>query len=293
MSRTTWNKEVVREHILDLQQRGERLNSHHAQTHHQRLYRAACVYYGGWPQAIAAADIDYATVRRKTLRKWTKTKITDEIISRSERGLSIAGADVDREDRGLYHAASRHFGKKGWQKARMLAGFLPIDPRPWRKWDKQKVCAEIVRFHEADMPLNFGAVRSVPELKKLESAARELFGSWAKAIRVSGLSYRDVRISSRQQGWWTKPRVLMCIRNLERRGIRLSSRAIRRTHGALFAAAILLFRSWGEAVEAAGIPYRQHCLIWSTKAWLRRMEPEEYQAVLAGARTHAKRRRVK
>ena len=273
MSRSTWSKEIVLSHILDLHRRGERLNSYHVQVNYPKLYQAAFKYFGSWGNAVTVAGINYAEVRRRTpMRSWTIIAIVNKIIRRSAAGLSIAAKTVYREDRKLYAAAARHLGKQGWSRARMLAGFTPVDPLPWKIWTREKILAEIRRLYLLEADLNAAAIHS-----SLYSAAKREFGSWPKAIRAAGLKYTDVRKATRAKGWWTKPRIIMCIRSLEKRGVRLSSK-------------VEQFGSWSEAVEASGISYRQHCRVWSTKAWLRRMESGEYEAVLASAQTHARKR---
>jgi hypothetical protein len=268
------------------------LNSNIIQTKETKLFDAARKYFGGWPQAVEAAGLDYSRLRKKKpMRSWTKDAIANEIIRRSESGLSIRGEDVSIQDLGLYQAAKRHFGRKGWAKARLLAGFDAVDPKPSQKWNEHTVCAEIKNLHENGVALNTGALQGSSHAYIL-GAGRVIFGSWKKAIRAAGLDYSKIRIG-RVQGWWTKPRVLMAIRNLERRGIRLSSKSINLTHGALFSAAVIRFKSWSNAVEAAGIDYRKHCRSWSTKAWLRRMKDEDYQVLIGQTKTHAHTRRNK
>lgn len=287
-----WSKEKIVAAIKQRQQLKQPLNSNHIQTKEQRLYGAALKYFGGWAQAVAAANLDYSELRRKKpMRSWSKATIVEEVIRRVEQGLSIRGNDVCLSDRGLYQAAKRHFGNGGWGKARVLAGFDPIDPRPWKIWDEQNIREEILQLHESGVALNTGALACGPYAYVL-ATGRKIFGSWAKAIRAAGLDYSKIR-KGRQQGWWTKPRILMCIRALEKRGVRLSHNDIRKSHCALLGSAIYRFGSWSQAVEAAGISYRLHCRIWSTKAWLRRMRTDEYHSMLERAQTHARKRRSK
>lgn len=273
-----WSKEIVIETIKGMHNAGEELNSNYIQTERQRLYGAANKYFGSWQQAVAAAGLDYRLLRKRTLKSWTKTAIVDEIIRRSGTGLSIRGGDVTTLDRGLYQAARRHFGKNGWAKARVLAGFDPIDPNPQKMWDQEAVVEEILRLYHNGIPLNTAAL--VGDFGYIRSAGEKYFGSWRKAVRAAGLNYSKIR-KARRKGWWTKPRILRALRNLERRGVRLSSKSIQRSHGALFRATLIQYGAWSTAVEAAGISYQKHSRTWSTKAWLRRMGDAEYTEKLA------------
>jgi hypothetical protein len=284
-----WGEEKVIAAIKRRYRLKQPLNSNHIQTKEQRLYGAALKYFGGWAQAIAAAGLDYSKLRKKDpMRSWSKTAIVAEILRRVEQGLSIRGYDVYLEDGGLYHAAKRHFGKGGWAKARVLAGFDPIDPRPWQIWNQQNVREEILQLHESGVALNTGSLQG-SSYAYILSAGRVVFGSWAKAIRAAGLNYSKIRKG--RKGWWTKSRIIMCIRALEKRGIRLSHNSIRNSHGPLLGSAVVYFGSWSQAVEAAGISYRLHTRVWSTKAWMRRMQEDEYSATLERAKTHARKRR--
>jgi len=287
--RPVWSQKKIIAIIRRRHRLKQPLNSNHIQTKEQRLYGAALKYFGGWAQAVAAAGLNYSKLRKKApMRSWSKAAIVAEVIRRVEQGLSIRGYDVHCEDDGLYNAAKRHFGNGGWARARVLAGFDPIDPRPWVIWNEQSVRDEILQLHESGVALNVGALQE-SKYRYIYGAGRAVFGSWSKAVRAAGLNYSKIR-KGRQQGWWTKPRIIMCIRNLDKRGVRLSHNAVRNSRGALLSAAAFHFGSWSQAVEAAGISYRQHCRVWSTKAWLRRMREDEYHATLERAQTHARKR---
>jgi len=289
--RKKWNRASIIEEIRGLNQLGAPLNSNHLQKNNRLLYQAVVRHFGGLAQVVAAAGLDYSRIRKRNpMRSWTKNAVVAEIIRRNEEGLSIRRGIVYSHDPGLYSAARRFFGTNGWAKARSLAGFDPNEPRPDQIWDEKTVVAEILKLYADGVPLNVGALQGT-SYSYILGAARTVFGSWAKAVRASGLSY--ARIRKKRYGWWTKPRVVMCIRNLEKRGVRLSLQSIRTTHVALMSAALAEFGSWAEAVEAAGISYRKHCRVWSTKAWLRSLRDSEYAALIENAKGHAKRRRAK
>ncbi len=278
-------KLIRRKHSLK-----EQLNSNHIQTKEPKLYAATVKYFGGWSQAIAAAGIDYAVVRTKApIRSWSKTKIVEEIVKRDQSELSIRGADVSQEDRGLYHAAMRYFGKNGWAKARMLAGFDPVDPLPWIIWTRETVCKEIRRLNDSNVDLSAGSMQKGSYANVL-AGARKVFGSWEQAIEATGLKYSCIR--KMRMRWWTRSRVLLRICSLEQQGVRLSSKDMQKRYGDLFGAAIKHFGCWSLAVEAAGIPYRMHCRTWSTKAWLRKMTSADYETTIQTATIHAKKRRM-
>ncbi|MCC7500339.1 hypothetical protein IT396_00840 [Candidatus Nomurabacteria bacterium] len=286
--RPKWNKEKVVVVIRNRYKRSLPLNSNHIQTRLGRLYAAAIKYHGSWPQAVAAAGLDYAKFRKVTMRYWSKKAIVAEILRRSDTKLSIRGGDVANEDPSLYRASIRHFGRRGWTKARMLAGFPPIDPSPLIIWSKETVIQEILQLHENGVPLNTGALGET--YGYIRSAGEKHFGSWGKAITAAGLDYLTI-CKNKPRGWWTKSRLIQAIQNLDKQGLRLSSKSIKESHGDIFGSALSKFGSWSQAVEAAGISYRLHTRVWSTKAWMRRMQEDEYNITLERAQTHAKKRR--
>ena len=278
--KVVWNEEIIVRTILFLNTQGEPLNSNYVQTKHPLLYRATYVYFDGWAQAVTVAGLDYSSLRKKKpMRIWSKKAIVAEVLRRSREGLSIRGGEVTNEDRGLYHAALRHFGKNGWAKARMLAGFAPIDPVPWEVWSKKTVVKEILRLHKNGVSLNAGALGKT--YGYIRSAGEKSFGSWGKAIDAAGLDYLKI-CKNKPKGWWTKALLIVAIQSLEKQGVRLNSKSVQVSHGGLFASAIRKekFGSWSQAVEAAGIDYRKHCRTWSTKAYVRTMSDTEYKAKL-------------
>ena len=177
-------------------------------------------------------------------------------------------------DRGLYDAASRHFGKNGWAKARVFAGFDPIDPRPWTVWSEENVVEEIQRLYANGVSLNTSALQ-MSNFSYILAAGRTVFGNWKKAIKEANLDYKTIRLQ--RPPLWTRDRIIAFIQALEESGMRLSVSNIQPKYGGMFRAVTKRFGCWSQAVEAAGINYRKHCRSWSTKAWLRRMSDAEYK----------------
>ena len=211
------------------------------------------------------------------------------ILERAAKGESIKGGVVCIVDSGLYNATRSYFGKKGWAKARVAAGFPAYDPRPNLKWTQDTVCAEIQRLWRIDVPLNYRFLLTRSKYGYIRWAAQNVFGSWRSAVEAAGYNYDEICIEP--SIIWDRTTVVDAIRSLELDGVRLSSKSIQKTWGALFAGAVRVFGYWGTAVEAAGVPYQQHCRVWSTKAWLRRMDDDEYTSILTNASTHVGKRR--
>lgn len=108
---------------------------------------------------------------------------------------------------------------------------------------------------DAGKPLNYQAV--VGDDERLAGAARRVFGCWDRALEASGFDPdRIKRPTSRRQppGTWTPQRVIADIRRDWEAGQDLSAHASQIRHPSLVARARDFFGSWGEALEAAGLP---------------------------------------
>lgn len=277
-----WDTEAIVSVIQQLRKQNVDLNTVSIRRTHLALYNAAIYYCGSWRQAVEAAGISYDEIKKKTVskgkkRRWSKKAVVEGIIQCAARGESIKGGTVIVRDPGLYNAARFYFGKNGWAKARVEAGFLAYDPRPNLKWTSKTVCEEILRLHRGGTPLNHGFMLRTPKYGYIRWAAQNVFGSWKAALEAAGFNYEDIRIQAEPK--WTRESILEAIQVLEGDGVKLSSKATQKLHGGLFAAALREFGNWSKAVEAAGIPYVEHCRIWSTKAWLRSMSAHDIEEI--------------
>lgn len=287
--RNVWSKEIILAKIVEMAARKEPLNNAYVKENYGSLYTSAGNYFGGWAQAIEAAGIPYDSVRLTApKRSWTKESIVEEILKRNAEGLSLSGMVVQIEDIGLYEAAMSHFGKLGWAQARIAAGLTPIDPRPGIIYDKDFVAARLKALHVEGSPLHFGGISGKP-YQNIITAAIRLFGSYAKALEAAGIDYDSIR--KYRRNWWTKEKVIEEIQALEKLGERLSYAAMQDAYPGLVAGAARLFGTWGQAVEAAGISYRKHLRIWSTRAWLISVSARAYESMLTTSHQHAKTRR--
>lgn len=270
--RQSWSKERICEKIRELHESGERLNSNHIQLHRQTLYAAAIKYFDGWEKAIEAAGLTYSRIRvRKPTRSWNASSIVQALRKRHAENFPISGFAVYQQDRGLWMAARRHFGKGGWTKALKVAGFDARDLDPRRIWTRPRVLAEIFALQITGSPM-YAYYLMRNGHSGLVRGGKKVFGSWRKAIEAADLNYDKIRAN--RYKWWNKDRVVEEIKRLEKRGVKLSSTFIHRFHGDLFAAAIVHCGSWVEAVTIAGINYRSHYRVWSSKAWLRSQNSE-------------------
>ena len=239
-----WTPEVVIATIQSLHRRKRPLHSSYMQRHNVTLYVASCKRFGGWPQAITAAGLDYAAVRAQPPQKvWSKDAVKEEILRRHREELTLSASEVQKEDNRLTWAATKYFGKRGWNKALTYAGLDYRDFDTRIIWSKKTVIEAILRRREQKLPLNMAALR-IPELRSLRHGAEHVFGSWEAAIKAAGLDYASIRLNE----GWNKKRVLKTIRSLRSIGVWLKGYYIQQNHPHLYSAARRIFSTWPIAV---------------------------------------------
>lgn len=281
-----WSKEKTVNAIQELHRNSEPINSWYVNVQHSRLYRAACRYWLGWRQAVQAAGFDYEEVRirqkgrspkgARPYRRRTTKGIIYAALDRKSRGLKLNSTAVFNDDQALYRAACRRFGRGGWQRVLRRIGVDPRTVNPPRKWTAERVLNEIHQLREGGYRLS-ARYLSRSGYGKLRSAGVRIFGSWKKAVKAAGLAYENIQAVRFR--WWSKRRIISEIKRLRREGTPLNSKAVQRSHHDLFTAACVYFDGWGQAVEAAGMDYREHLLVWSRKTWLRALTPAKLKAM--------------
>jgi hypothetical protein len=83
------------------------------------------------------------------------------------------------------------------------------------------------------------------------AAAERIFGSWGNAISAAGLDYNAIR----KYKVWNKMRIVQTIRRMHKEGEKLSSQHAQNHFKSLYMASVHHFKSWGKAIQAAGIDY--------------------------------------
>lgn len=274
------SKEEVVSAIKALHQSGAKINLVHMRRNSQHLFKAARRLFGSWRNAVEGAGINYKEVNRQGKResvKWTKETVVASILELAEKEAPLYARYILLNHGPLYTAAFNCFG--GWAQAIKAAGldYETIRKRLAKKWTRELIVQEIKERWVAGLPLNEWEAGPI-----LTSPARRLFGSWLKAIHAAGLTYNDIRkTKNRRRGWWTKKRVLMRIRQLEKAGVRLNPQNVQnKIDKSLFWYGCYFFGTWDQALEAAGFSYQDHYKRWSTRAWLNKLSDTEYKEKL-------------
>ena len=79
---------------------------------------------GGWPEALAAVNVDYDEVR--ATRRWTRARVVAEIERLNALGEALWAESIRLNHKPLYRAAIRRF-PSSWGKALRAAGLNPDD----------------------------------------------------------------------------------------------------------------------------------------------------------------------
>jgi hypothetical protein len=113
-----WSRKKIVEQIRELRAAGEALNVSAAEKTHGGLVGAAAVYFGSWRQAIKAAGLDYAKIKRQ--KEWSKSEIASEIKRMRAQGVNLSTTiPIRKRYRTLHAAAVRYFGS--WAAAMKAA----------------------------------------------------------------------------------------------------------------------------------------------------------------------------
>ncbi|MBS1371627.1 MAG: hypothetical protein HPZ91_16915 [Lentisphaeria bacterium] len=88
---------------------------------------------------------------------------------------------------------------------------------------------------------------------RVYAAAERLFGSWREAITSCGLNYAEIR----KYKAWSKSRIQAQIKKMAAANEPLSSLQVQHSDKPLYMAAVHHFKSWGKAVQSAGISYKK------------------------------------
>ncbi len=121
-----------------------------------------------------------------------KPKIKEEIAS-IYNSLSEKPKNVAKEHSALYHRACKIFGS--WREALKESGINYEKARNHKKWSREKIAKEINRLHHESKSLRPSQLRNNGG-GKLLSAAEYHFGSWRRAVEVSGCIYLNGRDSN-------------------------------------------------------------------------------------------------
>ncbi len=243
-----WSKPKICKELRDLHKKRAFTDIRALSQNYPALYWACCRFYGGGLAALKAAGIDYNQLLNEHPRRWTKTRIIEEIRRRDREGKTLCLATIQRKEPRLSrfcYAVLHKFGT--WSEALRAAG-LRVDAvrNRQRKWPSERVLQEIRRRHVEGKLLN--TEQMLREDLSLHTAGRRHFGTWKKAVERAGINYNQY-VRGGLYGWTpAKTARALWERLVANRG---SRKQVQEQSPSLYRAAMHYFHTWEGAVRKA------------------------------------------
>lgn len=288
-----WSRKTVRQAIRERKMQSLSLHASQVNEEDSSLYRYGRQLHCSWEQALRCARVPIPPARPVI---WSKAKIIRIFQMLYCAGVPLRNLWLRRHGfADVESSARKHF--RLWRNAIRAAGLDFDHVRMYRNgwWNKSRVLTAIERLVRAGLrPSTRAAAKACHGVVE---GAKTCFGSWMRPLEILGINHREACAQQRRHysnggRLWDKRCVLAEIKRLAQAGVRLSIRAIQKTRGDLVAAAYTYCGGWGEAVEAAGIDYKLHCLLWSPKTFLRHLDDRRYQRLMHRIRRLANERRA-
>lgn len=202
-------------------------------------------------------------------RKWTRRKVLTLLEELKKSGQSLKASDVMKYNSPLYLASRKYVGSWRAVMKGMGVDYTKINSRkPQYFWNKERIISKIMERKKLGLDLHSITVKK--EERGLYFAAFNHFGrnGWLKALSLAGLDpKRETKIG------FTKEEVIAAIRILYSRFFSIRHEHVKYNgYRALVESATYLFRSWKNAVEAAGFDYEE---VVGHKIWNRQKMIEE------------------
>ena len=189
----------------------------------------------------------------KISRKWSREKVIKEILHAHKIGHLLNVNQIRIDDNKLLCAAIKYYDS--WQKAVEAAGFNYDDLKRKRdRYSKKEILDIILKLNNENADLSFQGLAE-RKMVSMYNAARNLFGSWAAAVKEAGIDYDKVKRPN-PPSMWTLEIIVEEINILKEAGLDLSASNIQKTRPDLYKAAYRRFKSWKKALESAGIDYK-------------------------------------
>jgi len=247
-----WDRPMVIEAVRARHSKGLALNPNAVQASEPSLHGAMRFHFDSYDEALRAAGVDPAAVRR--LVAWDKEKIAAALRDRQARGLEMHSKAIVASDMRLIGAINRHYGSL--DEALRAVGIDPASVRLARASPDKEAIFAALREIAPDGRISPAMVRAAD--RRMLDIMRHRFGTVEAAVAAAGLTYfRGRPGTSHGTGHWTEQRVLQTLRDLHQGGHDLRYSPMKTSSQPLFFAAKELFGSYVNAVREAGIDYWQ------------------------------------
>lgn len=160
MPKRIWTKEVVAASIRMEAEGGHDLSYSQIEKRVPALLRAAQRTFGSWSKAVAAAGLDYDSIRR--YRKWTRDAVIERIQELHTNGMDLSWRNISTGKEAPLAAAALHAGRfHSWNDALIAAGLDPESIRRYRKWSRDTVRRELAKLAKDGISLDQDTLASV------------------------------------------------------------------------------------------------------------------------------------
>ena len=244
--RQRWSRKRVIEEVAKLARSGQHMSHGEvAKAGHGDLLLAASKYAGGWVRARALAGVRFKPLRVASVPSWDASAVVEAIRSRQLHGLPLASSKVPKS---LMSAALRYFGS--WRDAIEASGIdydkilllKPVSDAELLVWLRKLARAKPhMTLYDIDKHGEHAVV------------CRRRWGSFEAAAEAAGLSEWPVRI---RRPAMSRPAVLRALRawSSARKPLRFGEARAFPGGYYLINSVLRNFRTWSEALAAAGLP---------------------------------------
>lgn len=241
-----------------------------------RLYRWMLSCFGDSTKAIEAAG--FSPAEEGVIRRWSRTSICSKLNEMKRAGLDIRPRSLCVTIPGLYAAGIRLFGDSasmysaaGYDIKALVTSELP------GSWTPDRIINEIRRISESESVLNRNLIaRKYP---KLLSASERRYRSWYRALEAAGIASEKHRPERPKR--WTSERIANQIRQISRSESDLNRSLMLRKYPKLLSACERLYRSWYDALEAAGVGSGEHRREKPKRYWTKQQIVRQIQRISA------------
>ncbi|MFA5048304.1 MAG: DHH family phosphoesterase [Patescibacteria group bacterium] len=181
------------------------------------------------------------------IREISKEQIISILTSFYENKKSINKKFILNNYQKLYCAAVDLFGS--WDEALKASNINPINicKKNTNKWTKDSLTRAL-----KEIPVsNLSPIVLKTKYNGIYTACIRVFGSLKNAIENIGINYEDILINVP----WTREKIINIINFYYKNNEPINFKYVSKHHNRLKKIAEIIFGSWGNAVEAAGINY--------------------------------------
>lgn len=182
----------------------------------------------------------------------TREDVIRAIIKRESERSSLLPDEVQAEDPVLYTAAGEQFGS--WEVALQYAG---VNLTPLLRNQDDAACRAVVREmrQRCRNKVRMTASNVNRRFPRLYRAAIHCYGTWTQALKAAGINAANIQAYPRRNRP-SRSRILEQLRERHDAGLSMTWTDACCDNRALAIAASGDFRSWSNALAAAGIPSR-------------------------------------